>query len=309
MTSARPSTTPSTGGTAEGPAQRPFAQLGRLGHTSWSRHLAALTTIVVFWTVGGGAAAVLVLSLTKDPSPGSPSAYLALMASFVPLLAGIAVAVRFVHRRPLLTLITPLQRVDSRRLLVAFALYLALATGVRLGAALLHPDDLRLTFHPLHWLTLLPVVVILTAIQSSAEELLFRGYVLQTLGLLTRRPSLLVGASALLFAALHLGNVEAAGNLPLMAAFYLANGLFFSFITLRDNRLELALGAHAAGNLTVLVINTETTSLAVRPVWQVSGIDPVGNLVAFLLVAAVFSWLMLAPRGTRTRRRAAGASG
>jgi hypothetical protein len=85
-----------------------------------------------------------------------------------------------------------------------------------------------------------------------------------------------------------------------MAVFYLATGAFFALITLRDNRLELALGAHAAGNLTVLLVNTETTSLPIRPVWQISEIHPVSNLIAFLVVAAIFYTLMVARRDRRT---------
>lgn len=299
-----PPSTPSTDGPEQGPDELPFAQLARLGRTSLPRHLAAIGTILLFWIVGGGAAAVLVASLTSRMDPALPSLYLALMASFVPLFVGTVVAVQFIHQRPLITLITPRQRIDWRRVLVSFGVYLALATAARLATGLLQPDQVRLVFQPARWLALLPVVVILTAIQTTAEELLFRGYVLQTLGSLTRRIWLLVGASALLFGVLHLANPEASASLPLAAAFYVATGAFFTWITLRDNRLELALGAHAAGNLTVLVVNTSTTSLPVRPVWEVSEIDPVSNLVAFLLVAAVFSWLMLRRRhrGTSTNQ-------
>jgi membrane protease YdiL (CAAX protease family) len=299
-TTSKPPNTPSADAPEQRADQLPFAQLGRLGRTSWPRHLAAIGTIILFWIVGGGAAAVLVTSLTTGVSPAVPSVYLALMASFVPMLAGTAVAVRFIHKRPLITLITPFQGIDKRRLLLSFGVYFALATAARLAAGLLHPEQFRLTFQPIQWLALLPVVVILTAIQTTAEELLFRSYALQALGLLTRHTWLLVGTTALLFGALHLANSEVSASPPLMAAFYLATGAFFALITLRDNRLELALGAHAAGNLTVLVVNTETTSLPIRPVWQISEIHPVSNLIAFLVVAATFYTLMVARRHRRT---------
>ena len=97
MTAAsKPSKTPSAAAPEQGPDQLPFAQLGRLGRTSWPRHLAAIGTILVFWIVGGGAAAVLVISFTTNLTPAVPSTYLALMASFIPMLAGTAIAVRFI---------------------------------------------------------------------------------------------------------------------------------------------------------------------------------------------------------------------
>lgn len=172
--------TPSADAPEQDPDQLPFAQLGRLGRTSWPRHLAAIATILVLWIVGGSAAYLLVASLTTNLSPAVTSAYLALSASFLPMLAGTAVAVRFIHKRPLLTLITPFERIDKRRLLLSFGLYFALATAARLAAGLLHPEQVQLTFQPIHWLALLPVVIVLTTIQTTAEELLFRSYALQT---------------------------------------------------------------------------------------------------------------------------------
>jgi membrane protease YdiL (CAAX protease family) len=49
---------------------------------------------------------------------------------------------------------------------------------------------------------------LLTSIQASAEELLFRGYLLQGTGLVTRRTVLLTVVNGVLFAVLHLSNPE-----------------------------------------------------------------------------------------------------
>ena len=62
---------------------------------------------------------------------------------------------------------------------------------------------------------------------------------------------------------------------------------------LRDNGLELALGAHAANNLVAaLVVNHPNSSLPTRAVWEVSDLNPTAVLVGLLVCALVFSWVM-----------------
>jgi membrane protease YdiL (CAAX protease family) len=94
---------------------------------------------------------------------------------------------------------------------------------------------------------------------TSAEELLFRGYLLQALGLRTRRTWLLVGISALVFGAMHMANTEVGAGPALIFTYYVGFGAFLALITLRDNRLELAIGAHAANNLFVALVVNATT--------------------------------------------------
>ena len=94
---------------------------------------------------------------------------------------------------------------------------------------------------------------------TSAEELLFRGHLLQALGLRTRRTWLLVGISALVFGAMHMANTEVGAGPALIFTYYVGFGAFLALITLRDNRLELAIGAHAANNLFVALVVNATT--------------------------------------------------
>lgn len=55
----------------------------------------------------------------------------------------------------------------------------------------------------------LPVIAVVTSPQAFGEEQFFRGYVLQALGLATRRRWLLVTLSAVEFAISHMVNDEA----------------------------------------------------------------------------------------------------
>jgi membrane protease YdiL (CAAX protease family) len=58
----------------------------------------------------------------------------------------------------------------------------------------------------------LPVIAVVTSLQAFGEELFFRGYVLQALGLATRRRWLLVTVSAVEFAISHMVNERGDGR-------------------------------------------------------------------------------------------------
>ena len=62
------------------------------------------------------------------------------------------------------------------------------------------------------WLPFVLAALLLTPLQCAAEELVFRGYVLQGLGRLLRNPLVLVVLSGLLFAIPHLLNPEVDGE-------------------------------------------------------------------------------------------------
>lgn len=175
--------------------QSEYTQLARLGRTSWQRRVAAIATILFFWLVLGTAAAVAFMRLASgdfDRAAPSPTAHVAINLGLLMMLVEVAIAVRFIHQRPLRTLITPSRRVGVRRIACAFALMVTLAAASSASKAALYPGTYHLTLQPRPWLTMLPVILILTTLQTSAEELL-RGCLLQALGLRTRRTWLLVG--------------------------------------------------------------------------------------------------------------------
>lgn len=298
MRSPQQSTNPSAALSEAQPTQVQFSQLGRLGLVSWRRHVAAILTILFFWNGVGTAAMVAVAGLAGMDDPFAPrsgfslSGYLVINVSFPFLLAGIAVAVRFIHQRPLRSLITPLARVDLWRVLKGFGLILAIAAAATGVGALLGVDRYQLVFHPRQWLLALPLILVVTSVQASTEELLFRGYLLQSLGLLTRRTWLLAGINGLLFAVPHLTNAEVGLGPALMFASYFSFGAFITLVTLLDNRLELALGAHAANNLFAVLIVTHST-IPTEAIWQGDALNPAYNLITLLIGAVIFYRLLV----------------
>jgi uncharacterized protein len=92
----------------------------------------------------------------------------------------------------------------------------------------------------------------------------------------------------------HLLNpeVEKHGML-IMAANYFAIGLLLATVTLRDGRLELAIGVHAVNNVFLaLIANYEGSALATESVFTARELDPVYSLVTLIIGAFVLhAWM------------------
>ncbi|MDP9409223.1 MAG: CPBP family intramembrane metalloprotease [Actinomycetota bacterium] len=278
----------------------PYSQQGRLGRNSWVRWGAGLLLIAYSWFVLGGAIPPLVAAACGpgarfDAMSGrlvGVSAlvnYAALALGFVPLLCGTLLAVRLIHGRRLRTLLASGGRPDARRVFHGFALYGALLGAAALGEVFLGPPRYELTWDPAAFLQFLPVALLLVPLQAGAEELLFRGYLLQGFGLFIRNPIGLASVSGLLFALSHVGNPELDAGFWLVGAYYFGFGALLALVTLRTGGLDLAVGAHSANNLfALLLVNSPDSIVASPSVWTIARIDTAYTLISFLAVAVAF---------------------
>jgi hypothetical protein len=148
----------------------------------------------------------------------------------------------------------------------------------------------------------LAVVALTTPFQSAGEEYLFRGYLSQAIGALTRTPLVPIVVTSVLFAAAH-----GAQDLPLFCD-RLAFGLIAGWLVWRTGGLEAAIAMHAVNNLLALGIAIAVGALSSTLVvtgtsWWVAIVD-----IAMLTVfAAVVSW-WCRRSGVRTRTEGPGVS-
>ncbi len=153
---------------------------------------------------------------------------------------------------------------------------------------------------PGQFLIFAPVALILTPIQTTAEELLFRGYLLQAMALLTRdRPGLVLASSAV-FVLPHLGNTEMSVGFAPMALYYFVFGVILAIITLRSNGLEMAMGVHAAINLHgTLLFDCAKSSLATESLFYGGEPDPLSGVFWLGIMGVFFYAIMFGIRKTR----------
>jgi membrane protease YdiL (CAAX protease family) len=244
-------------------------------------------TIAFFWMVLGYVPLLLLLFVDVDHRVVE---YLAVNFSIIMMLAGLVLTVRGIHRRPLASLVTPEARMDWRRIGQSALVWCVIAAAVSLIEHGLYPDRYYVSFDPGEFFVFLALVLVLTPIQTTTEELVFRGYAMQGLGLLTRRPALVAVASSVIFTIPHLLNPEVHEHgLLIMAANYFAIGMLLATVTLRDGRLELAIGLHAVNNVFLaLVANYEGSALTTESIFTARELDPAYSLVTIVIGTVAF---------------------
>jgi membrane protease YdiL (CAAX protease family) len=236
-----------------------FIDLARTGRHQWWTYLLGLSVILASGTGGSFIGEFVSNAWTKTyfyfQGCGRDAIYYFigsiiynLCLEKLAILLSISVVIRVLHRRPFRTLITPHDHISKKFLIQGFGLYfLFRAAAMLVDYAYLYPNMYLGTMLPLSLdaALMMPVGIIISAL---AEELLFRGYILQGLGLLTQNSILLAIINGLLFMWIHVTSVGW-NYTPLLQVFEI--GFLFSIITLKSNGLELAIGVHAANNLVI----------------------------------------------------------
>lgn len=263
-----------------------FLALADAGRNAWWRYLVGISVIATAWLVGGNIAYALALQLPL----GRVTEFVAVNASVLMLLPGVLIAVIVLHRRGWRTLVTPRSTLDWQRMAEGAAVWILLAVGFAVVESLLYPGRYAWSLDLQRWLPFLLVALLLTPLQCAAEELVFRGYLVQALGRWLKHPLALAVLSSVIFTVPHFYNPEvAAYGLAIMAANYFAMGFFLASVALRDGRLELAMGAHAGNNLLLAVfINYEDSVFRTESVFTAGMLDPVYSLVTLLLSMMLF---------------------
>ncbi len=162
---------------------------------------------------------------------------------------------KFVHKRTILSIFTGREKFDWKRVFFSFTL-LSVVLALFLLFQYLSSDSLIFQFNAQKFIPLFIIAILLLPIQTSCEEILFRSYILQGIKMRTRKNSIAVLISGLMFGAIHIGNPEVAKIGYHIIAYYMLVGVFLSLISFYDNGIELALGYHAANNIFAVLMIT-----------------------------------------------------
>lgn len=126
------------------------------------------------------------------------------------------------------------------------------------------------------------VIVLTSPLQAVAEELFFRGYLMQALGSLVRQPWFGVIVSSLVFAFLH-----GTQNLALFAD-RLAFGLLAAILVWRTGGLEAGIAAHVINNVFAYLIAGLTTSIAaLRAIREIDWVGAAFDVSGFAIFAGL----------------------
>lgn len=165
------------------------------------------------------------------------------------------------HKKSFVKLTTSRKKIDWKRILFSFTIWGFLATTLILISYILNPEQYKLNFDLIPFLSLSLIVILLIPIQTSAEEYFFRGYLMQGLNSFFDAKWIPLFITSSLFGLLHFSNPEVAKVGNEIFIYYIGTGLFLGIITLMDDGVELALGFHAANNIVSALLVTSDWSV------------------------------------------------
>ncbi|MDC0177684.1 CPBP family intramembrane metalloprotease [Polaribacter sp.] len=171
-------------------------------------------------------------------------------------LISLYVSVKFIHKRNFTSLVTSRKSIDWKRFWFGFILWGIIATVVIIFGIFISPENYVWNFKPVPFFTLLAVSFLFLPFQTSFEELLFRGYFMQGIGILARNRWLPLILTSVCFGLLHAANPEVQKLGSISMVFYIGTGLFYGMTTLMDEGTELSLGLHAVNNIIAAIFVT-----------------------------------------------------
>lgn len=236
---------------------------------------------------------------SRLPADMDRNIFLALfLVPFAAAFFALVLLIRWVHKKPLRAVTTGRGHFRWGRTLFAFLLWMGMLTGIVLF--MLPEDAYVFSFDPEKFLPLLLVALCLFPLQIAAEEVFFRGYLMQGFTLLVRNKFVPFIIVSVLFFAAHMSNPEFATGNPTFILDYAMITLFLGLATVLDDGLEVPCGIHAANNIFISTIfNTSDGTFQTDALFQtklkilaefpmVLSFAP--YLIAFVIFYIVFRW-------------------
>lgn len=221
------------------------------------------------------------------------SSNLGLILMLLPFALGLLMAIllmRPLHKRTFSEVANGTKSIRWKRVFTGFIIWLAIMAIYFIVDYAIDPANYVLQFDLAAFLPLLLITVLLIPLQTTFEELIFRGYFGQAIGAWTKSRWLVMIIPAILFGLMHIANPEIKeyGFWAVMPQ-YVMFGLVFGLITVLDDGIEVSMGLHAANNIFAsLMITSKASALQTQAVFNQQTIDPNKETLALLVISIVF---------------------
>ncbi|WP_418636873.1 lysostaphin resistance A-like protein [Winogradskyella sp.] len=225
-------------------------------------------------------------------------ANLSLIMNLLPfafLLGLLFVLVKYIHQRSLLSLTTTRPKVDFKRILFSFLMITVYTIVTFFIGYSIDSSEIVFQFNPVKFAILFLISILLFPFQIGLEEYLFRGYLMQHIGVLVKNKWFPLIFTSVLFGLAHSANPEVgAVGFWQMMIFYVGTGLLLGIMTLMDEGLELALGFHLGNNLIAsLLVTADWTALQTDALFKDMSEPGLGSISEIILPVLLVYPLML----------------
>lgn len=289
-----------------------FIQQAFKAKHEWWRYLVGLLLIIVGVVIGQIPFTVAILvktwpdfiNLTEAEMMRvleSNLSFFLLLLSFAVGLLAILLVIKYLHRQPIIEATTSRKKMDWGRFFFGFGLVAAFTVIATLIDYNLRPEDFVWNFRAVPFAIMAIIAIVMVPLQTTFEEYLFRGYLMQALGVMAKNRWFPLIITSLIFGSLHLWNPEVSKLGYIIMMYYIGTGFLLGVMTLMDEGMELALGFHAGNNLIGAMLVTADwsafqTNAILKDVSEPSGrIDIVLPVlivypIFILLMAKMYNW-------------------
>ena len=199
---------------------------------------------------------------------------------------------KFIQNNSLRVLTTSRPKIDWSRFFFSFGVWGGITIITTLIGYFTTPEDFVIQFNPEKFAVFFVLALILIPMQTSFEEYLFRGHMLQGLGLATKTRWVPLLVTSFLFGIMHIANPEVDKLGMIIMFYYIGTGLFLGILTLMDEGLELALGFHAANNLIgALLVTSDWSAFQTHSILKDVSV-PSANFQIFIPILIIFPILL-----------------
>jgi len=225
-----------------------------------------------------------------DPNVG----LMLLALTFVTGMIAYILLFKPLHYRKVLDSITGRNTFDWKRFFFAAFIWGSFMIISFLIAYFKDPDNFVVQFDATKFIILIFVSVVFIGIQSTFEEVIFRGYFQQGLAVLFKNAWIPVIITSAAFGFMHYSNPEVTEfGAAILLPQYILLGLVFAICVVMDEGLEIAIGVHVVNNvLTSLLVTHESSVLKTAAIFKAKEIDPVYSLYELIITSALFLAIM-----------------
>jgi len=288
------------------------------GKNSFWRYIVMFTVILIVSNTIGALPLIIALVMKSTSNPevfsqisANPNDFsvlgldpnVGLILMLFPFIAGLAafiILVKPLNNRTLKTTINGTGKIRWNRFFISAFIWLILSAIYLFMYLQLDPSNFKLNNKTTSLIILSVISLLFIPFQAAFEEVLFRGYLMQGFAAMLRNRWFPLLMTSVLFGLLHAFNPEVRefGFLTMMPQ-YILFGLIFGVITILDDGIEAAMGAHTANNVFLcIMVTNESAALQTPALYEQHNIYPwtefAGLLftgIAFVLILKIiFKW-------------------
>ena len=222
------------------------------------------------------------------------SMFLFIFISYFMLIVVAAFIIKFLYKRNFKEVINGTQKIRWSRFFYAFGVWFGLMLIYFIISYLFNPQGFVFNFDFNNFLILFFLTLIAIPFQASFEEFVFRGYLAQLIGSYTRSRWSVIILPSIIFGLMHLTNPEVEKyGVWLMMPQYIFMGIVFGIISVLDDGIESAMGAHTGNNIFLCIFLTfDESVLPTDALFRAKSINPIGDFIVIILMSFLFIKLL-----------------